>query len=104
MRTSSNLFVANLAMLDLVMMAQLPIFVANSLYQGQVMGKLGCDLFGALGGIAGMGAAVNNVAIAYDRYRLLWIQFLLYLLRGSHRVFYRQVSSRVFKAQNLQIF
>jgi hypothetical protein len=39
------------------------------------MGKLGCNLFGALGGIAGMGAAVNNVAIAYDRYRLLRIQF-----------------------------
>ncbi|XP_065334809.1 opsin-3-like [Cloeon dipterum] len=71
LRTSSNVFVANLAVLDLVMMAQLPIFVANSLYQGQVMGKVGCQLFGTLGGIAGMGAAVNNVAIAYDRYRTI---------------------------------
>jgi len=51
------------------MMSQLPVFVANSLYQGQVFGKIGCNMFGALGGIAGMGAAVNNVAIAYDRYR-----------------------------------
>jgi hypothetical protein len=51
------------------MMSQLPIFAINSLYQGQVFGKIGCVLFGVTGGIAGMGAAVNNVAIAYDRYR-----------------------------------
>ncbi|KAF4524341.1 Short wavelentgh sensitive B opsin 3 [Ephemera danica] len=69
LRTSSNLFVANLAILDLVMMSQLPIFVANSLYQGQVLGQLGCNLFGLLGAVAGMGNAVNNVAIAYDRHR-----------------------------------
>ncbi|XP_059485493.1 opsin, blue-sensitive-like [Neocloeon triangulifer] len=69
LRTSSNLFLANLAVLDLVMMSQLPIFVANSLYQGQVLGTVGCNLFGTLGAISGMGNAVNNVAIAYDRYR-----------------------------------
>ncbi|KAF4524342.1 Short wavelentgh sensitive B opsin 2 [Ephemera danica] len=69
LRTSSNLFIANLAILDLVMMSQLPIFVANSLYQGQVMGQGGCIVFGLTGAISGMGAAVNNVAIAYDRYR-----------------------------------
>lgn len=79
LRTSSNLFVANLAILDMIMMAQLPIFVANSLYQGQVMGKIGCTLFGTLGALAGMGAAVNNVAIAYDRYRQAVTHILYWL-------------------------
>jgi r-opsin len=67
------LFIANLAIFDLIMMSQLPIFVGNSLYQGQIFGKIGCTLFGLLGALAGMGAAMNNVAIAYDRYRFAYL-------------------------------
>nr|BAQ54872.1 opsin, short-wavelength sensitive type [Anax parthenope] len=71
LRTPSNLFVANLAVLDAVMMAKLPIFVLNSIVEGQFFGKIGCDLGALLGAIAGMGAAVTNAAIAYDRYRTI---------------------------------
>jgi len=58
------------------MMSQLVIFVGNSLFEGKIFGRVGCTLFGTLGALAGMGAAMNNVAIAYDRYRSVYFYFI----------------------------
>nr|BAQ54902.1 opsin, short-wavelength sensitive type [Epiophlebia superstes] len=71
LRTPSNSFVANLAIFDTLMMSKLPVFVMNSVVEGQLFGKIGCDLYGLVGSYSGMGAAVTNAAIAFDRYRTI---------------------------------
>nr|BAQ54783.1 opsin, short-wavelength sensitive type [Macromia amphigena] len=71
LRSPSNLFVANLAIFDTLMMSKLPMFVVNSVYEGQYFGKVGCDLYGLVGSYSGMGAAITNSAIAFDRYRTI---------------------------------
>nr|BAQ54871.1 opsin, short-wavelength sensitive type [Anax parthenope] len=71
LRTPSNLFVANLALFDTLMMSKLPLFVLNSVVEGQYFGKIGCDIFGLFGSYSGMGAAITNAAIAFDRYRTI---------------------------------
>nr|BAQ54709.1 opsin, short-wavelength sensitive type [Sympetrum frequens] len=71
LRTSSNAFVANLAIFDMLMMSKLPLFVMNSIVEGQIFGKIGCDIFGLIGSYSGIGAAITNAAIAYDRYRTI---------------------------------
>nr|BAQ54878.1 opsin, short-wavelength sensitive type [Anax parthenope] len=71
LRTPSNLFVANLAIFDTLMMSKLPVFVMNSIVEGQLFGKIGCDLYGVVGSYSGMGAAITNSAIAFDRYRTI---------------------------------
>lgn len=69
LRTPSNLFVVNLAILDFLMMIKTPIFIYNSFYHGFELGHLGCQIFGFVGTISGLGASITNSAIAYDRYR-----------------------------------
>nr|BAQ54757.1 opsin, short-wavelength sensitive type [Somatochlora uchidai] len=71
LRSPSNLFVANLAIFDTLMMSKLPVFVVNSVYEGQFFGKIGCDIYGLIGSYSGMGAAITNSAIAFDRYRTI---------------------------------
>nr|BAQ54898.1 opsin, short-wavelength sensitive type [Epiophlebia superstes] len=71
LRSPSNAFVANLAIFDTLMMSKLPVFVMNSVVEGQLFGKIGCDLYGLVGSYSGMGAAVTNAAIAFDRYRTI---------------------------------
>nr|BAQ54710.1 opsin, short-wavelength sensitive type [Sympetrum frequens] len=71
LQSPSNLFVANLAIFDTLMMSKLPFFVVNSVYEGQFFGKIGCDLYGLVGSYSGMGAAITNSAIAFDRYRTI---------------------------------
>nr|BAQ54731.1 opsin, short-wavelength sensitive type [Orthetrum albistylum] len=71
LRTPSNVFVANLAIFDTIMMFHLPFFVLNSIVEGQIFGKIGCDLYACAGAISGMGAAITNSAIAFDRYRTI---------------------------------
>nr|BAQ54782.1 opsin, short-wavelength sensitive type [Macromia amphigena] len=71
LQTSSNAFVANLAIFDMLMMSKLPLFVMNSIVEGQIFGKIGCDIFGLVGSYSGIGAAITNAAIAYDRYRTI---------------------------------
>lgn len=63
------MFVINLAVLDFIMMLKTPVFIVNSLNEGPVWGKLGCDVFGLMGSYAGVGGAVTNAAIAFDRYK-----------------------------------
>ncbi|XP_063980444.1 opsin, blue-sensitive [Diachasmimorpha longicaudata] len=71
LRTPSNMFVINLAIFDLIMMLDMPMFLVNS-YLGRPMGwELGCDLYAAFGSISGIGSAINNAAIAFDRYKTI---------------------------------
>ncbi|XP_046390612.1 opsin, blue-sensitive-like [Ischnura elegans] len=71
LRTPSNAFVVNLAIFDTLMMSKLPMFVLNSAVEGQIFGKIGCDIYGLIGSYSGMGAAITNAAIAFDRYRTI---------------------------------
>ncbi|XP_049778983.1 opsin-2 [Schistocerca cancellata] len=71
-RTPSNMFIVNLALFDILMLLEMPMLVVNSLfYQRPVGWELGCDIYAALGSVAGMGSAINNAAIAFDRYRTI---------------------------------
>ncbi len=63
------MLVVNLAILDMIMMLKAPVMIVNSYNEGPIWGKLGCDIFALMGSYNGIGAAVNNAAIAYDRHR-----------------------------------
>nr|BAN42619.1 opsin-Blue [Svercacheta siamensis] len=72
LRTPSNMFVVNQALLDMLMMIEMPLFVLNSLfYQRPIGWEVGCDIYALLGSVSGIGSAINNAAIAYDRYRTI---------------------------------
>nr|BAQ54879.1 opsin, ultraviolet sensitive type [Anax parthenope] len=71
LRTPSNMFVVNLAILDFMMMAKTPIFIYNSFNLGFALGGFGCQLFAFVGSVSGIGAAITNAAIAFDRYRAI---------------------------------
>ncbi|XP_014211370.1 opsin, blue-sensitive [Copidosoma floridanum] len=71
LRTPSNLFIINLALFDLVMATEIPMFLVNCFYNRVVGWELGCDIYAALGGVSGMGSAITNAAIAFDRYRTI---------------------------------
>ncbi|CAB0002283.1 unnamed protein product [Nesidiocoris tenuis] len=71
LRTPSNIFVVNLAICDFVMMLKTPIFIYNSFNLGFALGHVGCQVFGAMGSFAGIGASATNAIIAYDRYRVI---------------------------------
>ncbi|XP_006624058.1 opsin, ultraviolet-sensitive [Apis laboriosa] len=68
LRTPSNMFVVNLAICDFFMMIKTPIFIYNSFNTGFALGNLGCQIFAVIGSLTGIGAAITNAAIAYDRY------------------------------------
>lgn len=69
LRTPSNMFVINLALMDFIMMLKTPVFILNSFNDGPVWGKLGCDIYGLMGAFSGVGASSSNAVIAYDRYK-----------------------------------
>ncbi|KAK0181981.1 hypothetical protein PV327_000156 [Microctonus hyperodae] len=71
LRTPSNMFVINLAICDFFMMIKTPIFIYNSFHHGFALGNLGCQIFAFIGSLTGIGAAITNAAIAYDRYRTI---------------------------------
>ncbi|XP_054288542.1 opsin-3-like [Macrosteles quadrilineatus] len=71
LRTPSNVFVVNLAIFDLCMMLDMPMLIINSFYQRPIGWEFGCDMYGLFGSIAGIGSAINNAIIAYDRYRTI---------------------------------
>nr|BAG80984.1 opsin [Branchinella kugenumaensis] len=83
LRTPSNLFVINLAVLDFLMMLKTPVFIVNSFNEGPIWGKTGCDFFALLGSYAGIGGATTNAAIAFDRYRTIAHPFDGKLSRGQ---------------------
>nr|QWV42712.1 ultraviolet sensitive opsin [Epuraea ocularis] len=68
LRTASNMFVVNLAFCDFMMMLKTPINIYNSVNRGFATGFLGCQIFGVMGSLSGIGAGMTNACIAYDRY------------------------------------
>nr|APY20644.1 ultraviolet sensitive opsin [Paussus spinicoxis] len=68
LQTPSNVFVVNLAICDFVMMLKAPIFIYNSFFRGFALGHLACQIFAAMGSFSGIGAAMTNACIAYDRF------------------------------------
>nr|APY20547.1 ultraviolet sensitive opsin 2 [Adalia bipunctata] len=68
LRTASNMFVVNLAFCDFIMFVKIPIFIYNCFYRGYALGDLGCQIYGVIGTLSGIGAGMTNACIAYDRY------------------------------------
>lgn len=61
----------NLAVFDLIMFLEIPFFLVNS-FSGKILGyQTGCNIYAALGSLSGIGAAITNTTIAYDRYRAI---------------------------------
>lgn len=54
------------------MMAKSPIFIYGSVQRGY-QGHFYCQLFAFAGSITGIGASATNAAIAYDRYRYIYL-------------------------------
>ncbi|XP_017862838.1 PREDICTED: opsin Rh4 [Drosophila arizonae] len=71
LRTPSNMFVLNLAVLDLIMCLKAPIFIYNSFHRGFALGNTGCQIFAAIGSYSGIGAGMTNAAIGYDRFNVI---------------------------------
>lgn len=70
LRTPSNMFIVSLAIFDIIMAVEMPMFVINSFMERMIGWEIGCDIYAALGSISGMGQSITNAAIAFDRYRL----------------------------------
>lgn len=49
------------------MMSKIPILIYNSFYQTMALGSAWCEIFALAGSISGIGAAITNAFIAYDR-------------------------------------
>nr|QBP79227.1 blue wavelength sensitive opsin (B) isoform B [Biston betularia] len=71
LRSASNMFVINLAVFDLMMMLEMPLLILNSFYQRLVGYQLGCDVYAILGSLSGIGGAITNAVIAFDRYKTI---------------------------------
>ncbi|XP_045495792.1 opsin-3-like [Colias croceus] len=71
LRSASNMFIVNLALFDMVMMIEMPHLIINSFYQKMIGYQVGCDIYATLGSISGIGAAISNAVIAYDRYKTI---------------------------------
>lgn len=70
LRSTSNIFVINLAVADFFMMSKAPIFIYNSFEGGAFgLGKIWCQVYGVVGGYTGLVQATTNACIAYDRYK-----------------------------------
>lgn len=54
-------------------MAKIPILIYNSFYKTMALGALWCEIFAFIGSISGIGAAITNAFIAYDRLECLMI-------------------------------
>lgn len=82
LRTPSNIFILNLAVFDLLMATEMPMLIINSFLERTIGWETGCDVYALLGAISGMGQAITNAAIAFDRYRSLieLSQFLLIII------------------------
>lgn len=55
--------------MDMMMFVNIPWLIINSV-AGHIVGwETGCDVYGFFGSLGGMGSAMNNAIIAFDRYR-----------------------------------
>nr|QPZ55119.1 BRh1 [Eumaeus atala] len=71
LRSPSNMFVINLAIFDSLMMIEMPMLIVNSFYQKMLGYQVGCDLYASLGAFSGIGGAITNAIIAFDRYKTI---------------------------------
>lgn len=69
LRTASNMLILNLAVFDLVMMLEMPMFVVNSFSERLIGSDIGCGIYAALGSVSGIGGSITNAVIAFDRYK-----------------------------------
>lgn len=82
LRTPSNMFIVSLAIFDIIMAFEMPMLVINSFMERMIGWEIGCDVYSVFGSISGMGQAITNAAIAFDRYRLQLFRFVIvYYLR-----------------------
>ncbi|KDR23313.1 opsin, ultraviolet-sensitive-like isoform X2 [Zootermopsis nevadensis] len=82
LQTPSNMFVVNLAIMDFLMMLKTPIFIYNSFNKGFAAGQVACQVFAFIGSCSGIGAALTNACIAYDRYMTIARPFHGRVTRG----------------------
>ncbi|KAJ9583109.1 hypothetical protein L9F63_022552 [Diploptera punctata] len=61
----------NLAVSDFLLMSKMPVFVYNSLYQGPMLGEIGCQIYGFVGGLTGTVSITTLAAISLDRYYVI---------------------------------
>ncbi|XP_071520529.1 uncharacterized protein [Panulirus ornatus] len=71
LRTPSNLFILNLAVSDFLLLAALGLYIYNSVYEGPAAGKVGCDVYGFVGGFTGTTSIMTLAAISFDRYLVI---------------------------------
>ncbi|XP_052129432.1 opsin, ultraviolet-sensitive-like isoform X2 [Frankliniella occidentalis] len=71
LRSPANILIANLAISDFFLLAKMPVFIYNSMYFGPILGQIGNDVYGFLGGLTGAVSIANLAAIALDRYHVI---------------------------------
>lgn len=70
LRSSSNVFLLNLAISDLLMNAKMPIFILNSFYCGPVFGKLG-EIFDCILLVADVTIGPYSKRFQFARYAVI---------------------------------
>lgn len=63
------MFVINLALFDIIMAIEFPMFIFNSFSERLIGYDLGCTIYAALGSVSGIGGAFANAIIAFDRFK-----------------------------------
>ena len=53
------------------MISKMPIFVYNSIYMGPAIGRIGCSIYGFLGGLTGTSAILSITAISLERFYVI---------------------------------
>ncbi|ETN63380.1 ultraviolet-sensitive opsin [Anopheles darlingi] len=71
LRTPANYLVVNLAVADLLIMLEAPLFIYNSIYQGPAFGSIGCTVYALMGAIGGTVAIGTLTVISIDRYNVV---------------------------------
>ncbi|XP_058819991.1 opsin-3-like [Topomyia yanbarensis] len=71
LRNGSNMFIVNLAIFDLLMMIEMPMFLVNAVTEKMVGYDTACTVYATLGSVSGIGGAITNAVIAFDRYRTI---------------------------------
>lgn len=77
--------------------------IVNSFLERTIGWETGCDVYALLGAISGMGQAITNAAIAFDRYRsacaIMFPQFLLLIIEQFVVLFITEQSRRRLRAR-----
>ncbi|XP_065574981.1 opsin, ultraviolet-sensitive-like [Artemia franciscana] len=55
----------------MVITMQSPIVIVNSFWNGPVLGDIGCQIYGFVGGLAGTASIISLAILAFNRYRVI---------------------------------